>query len=1363
MRITLIPDTFVIAARRILVPSLALGLLSLSFASTSTRRSEPVRPATETRQVAGASATPVPDPDARPSADAEPRGGGPGNGHTSVKGWLQEQGGGRPMVLPSGTRTIDTRDGRSFVEVPATSLPEIDSLGLEFEPVADADVLNIGGETFDVRDGEPAIAPEWSAAGGAAIAAGGGGATRRPYVVKFDAPIREQWLADLQAAGAEIVQYQPHFGYLLLVPAGSEDRIRTRPHVAFGGEYHPAYKARAELRAKAAFDQGIAIRIVMFDLPGWEERVDGLLKGGARLEAMSEGTATSQWTRLRDVVLTDARTRDLPAILRDPVVYWAEEWTRPRVEDERASQISAGNYSFGVPTTGYHTWLANLGADGTGVTVAVADTGFDTGVLATIHPDLRNRTAFATAICPNSRDQDGHGTNTASIAVGDPRLPTGTGLLDAQGFFFGSGGAPGAHLWVQKAINDGDCVTDYAGQPNVLAADAFTVGGARIGSHSFQDGGTPGNGYTANCALWDARTRDADPGVAGNQPYLVVFSAGNSGPTAGSLTTPHAAKNIITVGATENYRPGQCPGITGCGGPADDIDALIDFSSRGPTVDGRIKPDIAAPGHTITGARSSVATYDCFCDNGTGAGCCASTGVDASTLYTAYSGTSQAAPNVAGAAGVVFDWFKDRFGVFPSPAMAKAILINGAVDIKTADIPNNNEGWGRINLTNSLLNPGGGLYTDQTSILGTTGDPAAYTTSGIVQDPTKPVTATLVWTDPAGAVNCNPCLVNDLDLLVTQGTTTWRGNSFTNGFSNTSATADTRNNVEEVKLPPGVATCTPIQFKVRAQTLNGDGVPGNADTTDQDFALVATNIGAAGVPSVDIASAVLSGGCDADAFLDRRETANLAVGIRDIGCATASGVAATLSVVSAPPGATVTVSPTGAEAIGTIASGATVQHNWQLNLADSASSFCGGKVVLQLAITDGAAHTWTRTTSVTLDVNSINQVTDTDPATIDRSSSHSVEWSLRTCRVTSPTTSWHMGQADCTGIVHDASSQDLFFTYNLPAGASLGTLSFKHAFNGYSNASFHDSVQIDIDPENDGTFVNLALWQQGIDNPTTMSSAGPYDLTPFNATHGPTVKLRFRFQSAANWSIQGGNTAAGWDVDDIVLTYSTFNCDSGSCPICSAPSGLTNNGAADANACLNTGVNVSWLQNPTAWGDAGGTRGYVVLRDGVAIASGPCAGTLPYGTTSCVDTTAVPGASATYRVRYVNGCALSALTSGLSAADGSMSPPPEVGNTVLVSESTGNLTLTWDPVPGATRYNVYMGTIGTWWSHAIFTATGLDGADSCFEPTNSVTFVEPPGDVYFLVAADNGCWESSLGSSTPQTPVPYASPPCSPH
>ena len=123
------------------------------------------------------------------------------------------------------------------------------------------------------------------------------------------------------------------------------------------------------------------------------------------------------------------------------------------------------------------------------------------------------------------------------------------------------GSAPGAFLYFQKALDAGDCGTTYNANANTLAQDAVTNGGAEIGTHSFTDGLGDGNSYGSQAQAWDARVRDADSGVAGNQPYAVFFSAGNSGPGAGTLTSPKAAKNIVTIGATENYRLGQCPGV----------------------------------------------------------------------------------------------------------------------------------------------------------------------------------------------------------------------------------------------------------------------------------------------------------------------------------------------------------------------------------------------------------------------------------------------------------------------------------------------------------------------------------------------------------------------------------------------------------------------------------------------------------------------------------------------------------------------------------------------------------------------------------------------------------------------------------
>ncbi|OGF60074.1 MAG: hypothetical protein A2Y62_19655 [Candidatus Fischerbacteria bacterium RBG_13_37_8] len=139
-----------------------------------------------------------------------------------------------------------------------------------------------------------------------------------------------------------------------------------------------------------------------------------------------------------------------------------------------------------------------------------------------------------------------------------------------------------------------------------------------------------------------------------------------------------------------------------------------------------------------------------------------------------------------------------------------------------------------------------------------------------------------------------------------------------------------------------------------------------------------------------------------------------------------------------------------------------------------------------------------------------------------------------------------------------------------------------------------------------------------------------------------------------------------------------------------APTGLTNNTAADVNACADTGVLITWTANPTNWGDNGsGTRTYTVLRNGTAIS-----GNLAYGTTNYTDTTGTNGTSYTYTVRYVNGCALNATTTGASAADNiDVTPCPAVGNTLLVAKSgVGPLVdLTWTAVTCAdiSNYRVY--------------------------------------------------------------------------
>jgi len=171
----------------------------------------------------------------------------------------------------------------------------------------------------------------------------------------------------------------------------------------------------------------------------------------------------------------------------------------------------------------------------------------------------------------------------------------------------------------------------------------------------------------------------------------------------------------------------------------------------------------------------------------------------------------------------------------------------------TSTLPNGAEGWGRVNMK-FMLNTGAAMkWVDQNVNFSSPGDNIVYT--GKIVDGTKPFRVALVWTDPAAAVD--PALVNDLDLTVTVNGNTYRGNAFSGGLSVAGGSNDTKNNVEQV-WRTGDATNSPVTITVNAAALNGDGIIGNADATDQHFALVAYNFVEAPVTNFNISGRLTS-------------------------------------------------------------------------------------------------------------------------------------------------------------------------------------------------------------------------------------------------------------------------------------------------------------------------------------------------------------------------------------------------------------------------------------------------------------------------------------------------------------------------
>lgn len=628
--------------------------------------------------------------------------------------------------------------------------------------------------------------------------------------VQFDASIRGEWLEDLGRYGLRPLQYYPHDTYLVWSDAGAAESVRSWPQVRWQGEYRPDWKFESGLDKRSGLIRNVAVHF--YNDGDVHAILAALRANGANVlnhgPAQSDGVFHDAWIEVEAAQL--AKLAELPQVV------WLEYASpKPILDDEMSSLIEAGEYDGAVPQlgTGYLSWLSALGYNGTGVIWSVIDSGIDL-----THPDFAGRIAGGTTYtgCPagNGPGDDpstgGHGTHVAGIIGGDGAA----GFTDGNGFHYGIGVAPGVQFWAQNPICSGGVSWPPSGGWQRLSKDAL-AGGAIGGNASWTTGESGGTTYTAGARAMDQMVRDGDFDTVPNEAFMLVFSAGNSGPGAGTLTAPKAAKNPIITASSRNFRVGS-------------IDAISGFSSRGPTQDGRFGITIAAPGEQIASARRVAGASQCSTAIG-----------GTSNNYAFCSGTSMAAPHASGAATLLTQWWRDNNGgATPSPAMIKALLVNGAVDMSgVAAIPNTIQGWGRVHVPGSMgLDYLTSEYIDQSIVFDTVGE--VYEVTFGVAETDKPLKVSLTWTDAAAAAGANPTLVNNLDLEVDTDGQTYLGNVFSGGMSTTGGTADSLNNVENVFVAaPGGS----VTIRVRATNLPGDGIPDVGSLTDQDFALVCRN------------------------------------------------------------------------------------------------------------------------------------------------------------------------------------------------------------------------------------------------------------------------------------------------------------------------------------------------------------------------------------------------------------------------------------------------------------------------------------------------------------------------------------------
>jgi len=737
--------------------------------------------------------------------------------------------------LRSHSAIVDEVDYGSFKLVIAdeTNAGGRDALlnsGVSFQD--DLDQIPLNGYTIDtstrtgVIDHTPADLRQITMA---QAIAGNGQIDKGLYIVQFIGPIKDEWLDMLRGTGSEIVTYVPNNAYIVRSSGKAAARVAELKNdrvVQYVGDYEPAFRLSPEIQDMRASRPGESVNVTVQVING--RTADKTI---AAVRAVADEFVYDNAVLNYRNIAVRVPVAHLGEIASMDDVFNIEERTTREKLDEAQGQIVAGNLIGNVPSgPGYLAFLAGKGFDssqfGSFVVNVVDDAYTLTG--ASQHPDLpAARVAFQNNPTGQSGTQEGHGFLNSHI-VGGVNSGTGSAVEDANGYNYGLGIAPFAKVGVTAIFGPG-------GSTSTAWENTAYGQTARVSSNSWGYTGAAAKKYNAQAQEYDRIVRDAQTGTAGNQQMIVVFAAGNDGSGSNTVSSPATAKNVITAAASENVRQTGTDGCAVTNSGADSANDIINFSSRGPVNsaggDGRVKPDLSAPGTHIE-AGIPQASYN-------GASVCNQYWPAGQTLYGWSSGTSHSCPAIAGGMALVFQDFINKSLGNPSPAMAKAVLMSSASYMTGTgaggNLPSNSQGMGLMNLGRAF-DGSSRILVDQTQVLGASGN--TYVTNGTVSDTGKPLRITVAWSDAPGPTTGAP-FVNNLDLEVTVGATTYKGNVFSGANSTSGGTADAKNNVESVFLPAG--TSGSFTVTVRATNIAGDGVPGNADTTDQDFALVVYN------------------------------------------------------------------------------------------------------------------------------------------------------------------------------------------------------------------------------------------------------------------------------------------------------------------------------------------------------------------------------------------------------------------------------------------------------------------------------------------------------------------------------------------
>jgi len=656
----------------------------------------------------------------------------------------------------------------------------------------DRTVLGLAGYSFDTRDGLPDLPAELLLS---PPEEGYG-----YFLVQFKGPIKTEWRSTLESMGAEPGNYIPNFAYIVGMDVSIRDDVEALPFVTWVGHYQPAFKVSpvvlkwsGVLRLDIALHEGEDVGPV----------AGSLVDMGAVLVIVS----ADQVNPTIEALVEDI---DVPRIAQMNAVWWIEvHYTGGLPPNDPAQWVVQSNIQDYTP-------FYDNGLRGENMTIGNADTGVHVAHLA-FHdanrpvqytapagnnpPDTQHRKVVNYWTFGDDTDEyaGGHGTRTAGVNMGNNLANNGNPQYRGIAFE--------AKLSFQDVWDDGSFT------------DARPADKGDMYDRTWRDGGWIHSGSLICFAGGEYNTEamELDQFLWSQKDFLGVIANHNygTGDVPNSVCDLASAKNTMSMGAIEN---------------APDQEDLHDYTGRGPTDDGRLKPTLASV-TDITAPSDN--TQNGFGDIG---------------------GTSGSTPGAAGAMVLARQYFYDGFypsgvrkeddGFNASGALMKAMAVNSAqemtgnnaneVPYNSMDYPSNTQGWGRLNLDQAMYFAGDmrGLYLDENTTGLSTGE-TSYHEVAIVGDD-MPVEVTLVWTDYWGQPLAVKELVNDLDLKVeAPDGTIYKGNVIGgNSYPHESVTGG---NFDDVNVVENIINMTPQAgtWKINITAVNTPQGP-------QPFAMVFT-------------------------------------------------------------------------------------------------------------------------------------------------------------------------------------------------------------------------------------------------------------------------------------------------------------------------------------------------------------------------------------------------------------------------------------------------------------------------------------------------------------------------------------------